>query len=142
MPLHLNVITPERTVMKDQPAELVVVPGQEGELGFEEGHSLLLASLRVGRIRIFPQGMDAGEEVILAIGGGFVEVSPRRVLVLAESAEKPDDIDTERARLALARAEKLLREKPEGLNLTRAQTALARARNRLQVAGQAHSDTA
>jgi F-type H+-transporting ATPase subunit epsilon len=136
MPLRVDIVTPDRVVVDGQPAELVVVPGEEGDLGFEEGHALLLASLRVGRIRIFPKGPDAGEEQVLATSGGFVEVWPDRVVVLAGSVEKREEIDTERARQALRRAEKLLEGKPEGIDVARAKAALARARNRLQVAGQ------
>ena len=136
MPLRVDIVTPDRTVLQGHPAELVVVPGEEGDLGFEEGHALLLASLRVGRIRIFPKGPEAGEEQVLAAGGGFVEVWPERVLVLAESAEKREEIDTQRASQALERAEKLLEAKPDGINLARARAALARAQNRLQVASQ------
>lgn len=141
MALRVDIITPSSVVLKDQPAELVVVPAEEGDMGFEEGHALLLAALRMGQIRIFAGAPGSGEEQRLAISGGFVEVWPDRVLVLAESAEKREQIEMERAKQALERARKLLQGKTEEIDVARAKAARARAENRLLVAHQEKSST-
>jgi F-type H+-transporting ATPase subunit epsilon len=126
----LEIITRQRSVLKSEATE-VIVPGTEGYLGIWAGHAPLLTALQVGVVQIrFPEG---GRERV-AITGGFVEVTPQKVIILAESAEKAEEIDRARAESALRRAEERLQagDFPE-VDSQRAREALARAMNRLNV---------
>ncbi len=136
MPLQVDIVTPDKVLLKNEQAEMVTVPAEEGEMGFEEGHALLLATLKIGQVRIFTDDPRRSSPQRLATSRGFVEVSPERVLVLAESAERADQIDVTRARGARDRAQSRLDIRPEALDVARAEAALQRALNRLQVARQ------
>lgn len=129
--LDLHVVTPERQVVREQAYE-VQVPGLGGYLGILPGHAPLLSELQAGALS-YRQGNHWS---YLTIFGGFVEVLPERVIVLAESSEREEEIDVERAREAQNRAEERLRRvnDPE-IDFARAQAALERALIRLQVAG-------
>ena len=113
------------------PAVSLVAPGVDGYFGVLAGHAPLIAALGIGELDITSPD---GTELAIAIEGGFVEVTPDRVEILADAAELAEDIDIERARLAAQRAEELLREKSTDVNFDRAQLALLRALNRLRVA--------
>ena len=131
MPLTLEVATPTRLVVADTVDE-VVLPGSEGYFGVLPGHAALLATLGVGELMY---RKDA-TQYRLALTGGFAEVRNDKVIVLAENAERPDEIDRERAQRARDRAERRLAGR-EGIDIdfARAQAALMRALIRLQVAG-------
>ena len=131
MPLTLEVATPTRLVVADTVDE-VVLPGSEGYFGVLAGHAALLATLGVGELMY---RKDA-TQYHLALTGGFAEVRNDKVIVLAENAERPDEIDRERAQRARDRAERRLAGR-EGIDIdfARAQAALMRALIRLQVAG-------
>ena len=126
--LTLEVVTPERAVVRESVAE-VQLPGRAGYLGILPGHTPLLTRLATGALS-YRQGAQTRR---LAVSGGFAEVLPDRVIVLADAAERADEIDSARARAALAAAEKQLSGGP-GTDWEAVQQAIARARTRLEVA--------
>lgn len=128
--IHLTIVTPERKLV-DQEVDEVVLPGTEGYLGVMEGHAPFLTTLRVGRIE-YRRG---GETSYLSVAWGFVEVLPKSVRVLADVAERAEDIDVERATEARGRAEERMRSGGD-IDWDRARAALEKAVVRLQVAGQ------
>jgi len=128
--LRLELATPTRLVVSEA-ADEVVVPGLDGYFGVLPGHAPLLALVGVGEM-MFRQGRD---ERYLAVSGGFAEVGPDRVTLLADTAERAEEIDPERARAAQGRAEERLGARGgEETDYPRALQALARARTRVQVA--------
>ncbi|BAB07472.1 F0F1 ATP synthase subunit epsilon [Halalkalibacterium halodurans] len=129
--LHVNVVTPDGKVYEGD-VDMVSVKTVEGELGILPRHIPLVAPLTVGAVRL-----KKGSTVdLVAVSGGFVEVRPDQVTILAEAAELPSDIDVERARSAKERAEKRLQQaKQENIDFKRAELSLRRATNRLDVAG-------
>lgn len=127
--IQLEVVTPERLVVNDT-AEYIEIPGKTGYLGVLPGHAPLITELAVGEIS-YRTGSDTKR---LAVAWGFAEVLPEKVTILAETAEKAEDIDTARAEAAKKRAEaELQKAGPEGNK--EAQDALQRATARLDVAG-------
>ena len=129
--LKLEVATPTRLVVSGE-ADEVVVPGSEGSFGVLPGHAPLLSLVGTGEV-MYRSGRD---EHYLAVSGGFAEVGPTHVTILAESAERPEEIDVTRARAAVERAEQRLRSPAvEETNVDRALASFARARARLQTAG-------
>ncbi len=130
--VHLEVVTPDKSVVSDE-AQIVVAPGAYGEFGVLPGHTTFLTTLQLGMIRYKDQG---GSERIVFVNGGFAEVKLNTVTVLAESAERRRDIDVERAKAAVKRAEQRLAEasRREDVDFRRAQAALQRALARLKVA--------
>lgn len=131
--INLEVVTPDKSVVSDE-AQMVVAPGEYGEFGVLPGHTTFLTTLQVGMIRYKDQG---GNERIVFVNGGFAEVMLNTVTVLAESAERRKDIDVERARAAVKRAEERLAEasRKEDVDFQRAQAALQRAIARLKITG-------
>lgn len=128
--LKLELATPTRLVVSET-ADEVVVPGVGGYLGVLPGHAALLTLVGVGEV-MYRTGR---EERCLAVSGGFAEVGPERVTILAETAERPGEIDVGRARSARERAERRLGSRgDEETDFPRAQAALARAQARFQVA--------
>ncbi len=128
--LFLEVVTPQKAIVSEE-VEIVVAPGSEGEFGALKGHTTFLTSLKTGSLRY----KDAtGKERFLFINGGFAEVLPDKVTILAESAERRQSIDVARAMEAKERAEKRLAAKTADLDLVRAEAALRRALYRLQIA--------
>lgn len=131
--LDLEVVTPERQIVREQVHE-VQVPGKGGYLGILPGHAPLLSELQMGELS-YRQG---AHWTFLAVFWGFVEVLPDRVIVLAETAERGEEISVERAQAAQERAqERLKRVTDPDIDLRRAQISLQRALIRLQVAGKA-----
>ena len=131
MPLSLEIATPSRLVVAETVDE-VVVPGSQGYFGVLAGHAPLLATLGIGELT-YRQGTS---QMHLALTGGFAEVRNDKVIVLAENAERPDEIDRERAQRSRERAERRLSGRDAGdVDFARAQAALARALIRLQAAG-------
>lgn len=125
--LLLQVVTPERAVIHEEVDE-VLLPGSQGYLGVLPGHTPLLTSLKIGEIK-YRKGTKTS---FLAVFWGFVEILPDKVTVLAELAERPDEIDVASAQEAKSRAEKMLRE-PEN-DYKKALAALEQALVRIQVA--------
>jgi len=101
--LQLEVVTPERRVLSEQ-VNSVTVPGRSGEMGILPGHAPLISELRTGVLSY----NEDGTVFQLHVSGGFVEVTDDRVSVLAEIAERPEEIDAARARQARERTEKQL----------------------------------
>jgi len=130
MPLHLEIVTPERLAYEDE-GDMVLVPGIEGELGILPHHTPLVSLLGVGELQI----RKGAEEESFAIAGGFLQVRPDKVVVMAETAEIDADIDLERAQRARAEAEKALESgHADGADLTAARAELQRALVRIHVA--------
>ncbi|MCB0154030.1 MAG: F0F1 ATP synthase subunit epsilon [Anaerolineae bacterium] len=130
--LHLEIVTIERKIFDDQVA-MVIAPGSEGVLGILPRHTPLLTALTFGELQI---KRDGQEDQYLAIGGGFMEVQPNHVVVLADSAESVEQIDIERAEAARRRAQELLEQaaKNEEVDFARAEAALRRSITRIKVA--------
>ncbi|MFA6149384.1 MAG: F0F1 ATP synthase subunit epsilon [bacterium] len=103
--IRLELVTPERLVSSEDVDE-VILPGYEGEFGVLPEHTQLLAILNIGIMRY----RKAGAMNTIALGGGFAEVTPERVVVMADTAERADEIDVERAQRARDRAEARLKE--------------------------------
>jgi F-type H+-transporting ATPase subunit epsilon len=136
MPLQLEIVTPERLAYSDT-VDQVVVPGSEGELGILPHHAPLIAMLGVGELRI----KKAGAEESFAIAGGFVQVRPDKVVVMAEMADMAADIDLERAHEARREAERALETGyVEGADLVAARAALQQALLRIRVAERRHRE--
>jgi F-type H+-transporting ATPase subunit epsilon len=126
----LQVVTPQRLVVREE-VDYVLLPGSEGYLGALPGHTPLLTSLKIGVIEYRTGTVSK----YLAVSWGFVEILPDKVTVLADLAEKAEEIDVERARRAQERAQATLRN-PDA-NFLLQQTALEKALVRLQVASKA-----
>lgn len=127
--LKLDIVTVERRVYSEE-VDSVTAPGIEGEIGILPRHAPLMTALQVGELRI-----RKGDQVEhFAISGGFMEVRPDRVIVLADTAEHAEEIDIARAEEARRRAEKRLEEGPPPEELSRIEGALRRSRVRLKVA--------
>jgi F-type H+-transporting ATPase subunit epsilon len=129
----LEIVTPERKVY-GQDVEMIIVRGAEGELGILPHHIPLVTPLEIGLLQIKKNGATE----IIAVSGGFMEVRKNKVVILAETAEFPSEIDVERALAAQQRAEKRLQTKRDDVDHRRAELALQRALNRMKVAKKEH----
>ena len=134
MPIHLEIATAERTVMSDD-VDQINAPGAAGRMGVLPRHEPLLTSLIPGELSIIKNG----ERTPFAISGGFMEVLPDRVTILADTAERADEIDEARADAARKRAEELLRERRSEQDMIMAEAQLRRAMVRLRVARLRHA---
>ncbi|MEK7496340.1 MAG: ATP synthase F1 subunit epsilon [Patescibacteria group bacterium] len=108
--LKFQIITPERVVFEAPEVEAVSLPTKMGEITILPDHLPLVASLVAGETRV----KVSGKEILMAVSGGFIEVKPGEVVVLADSAERAEEIDITRAEEARGRAEKLMQEKKFG----------------------------
>ena len=127
-PFALEVITPERTVLSAQVVS-VGAPGIEGGFQVLFAHAPMLSALETGRVTV---RLADGTEQIFATSGGFLEVRDNKVLLLLETAERPQDIDVQRAEAARDRAKERLAHRTADLDVVRAEGALQRALNRLR----------
>jgi F-type H+-transporting ATPase subunit epsilon len=128
--LKLEIVTAERIVYSGE-VDQVIAPGVEGQLGILPHHAPLMTMLQAGEL----VAKKGGNDEIMAISGGFIEVRPDRVIVLADAAERAEEIDITRAEAARKRAEDRLRDrKAIGLDEATAEAALKRAIARLSVA--------
>jgi F-type H+-transporting ATPase subunit epsilon len=127
--LQLEIVTPERLVEKDTVSE-VQIPGKDGYLGILPGHAPLITELGVGEIRYRGDGM----EYRLAVAWGFAEVLPNKVTILAETAERANEIDLPRAQKAKQAAEQRLHNADDEETTDKALNQLARAETRIAVA--------
>jgi F-type H+-transporting ATPase subunit epsilon len=125
----LEVVTPEKTVLSEM-VDIVVAPGEEGEFGVLPNHIPFLTKLKVGELRF----RIGNATRYVAIMGGFAEVLPDHVTVLATAAEEATQIDVVRAKAARERAERRLKEAKDRFEFTRAQAAIQRAIARLRIA--------
>jgi len=127
--IRLDIVTAEGVVYSEE-VDVVVAPGIEGQLGILPHHAPLMTTLQVGELRV----RKGGEEFSLAISGGFLEVRPDRVIVLADAAERSEEIDIARAEEAKRRAQEQLSRQPPAVDAARAEAALRRSLARLKVA--------
>ena len=132
--IALEIVTPDRSILKEQVDE-VVLPGSEGYFGVLPGHAPLVATLHVGEMWY----RTAQDTHYLSVAFGFVEVLPDRVTVLAQIAERAEDIDIGRAEAALTRAEQRVSIPTVDIDFERARIALMKSLARLQVAGRART---
>jgi F-type H+-transporting ATPase subunit epsilon len=126
---QLEIVTPEKKVVDTQ-AEEAQIPGKNGYLGILPGHAPLITELAVGEITY----RESSGEQRLAVAWGFAEVLPDKVTILAETAERPSEINVERARKSKERAEQRLTSGDTEVDVDRALDALQRAETRLDVA--------
>ena len=126
--IRLDVVSAERVVYSDD-VDLVVAPGTDGELGILPHHAPLMTTLEAGELRI----KKGGEEFHLAISGGFLEVRPDRVIILADAAERVEEIDIARAEAARRRAEEQLQRQLSKAEAASVEAALRRSLTRLRV---------
>lgn len=129
MPLQLEIVSPERRAYADE-VDMVIVPGADGELGILPHHTQLISALGIGELRI----KKGGTEQILFISGGFVEVRPDKVVVMADLAEHSDEIDEQRAIDARKRAEAELEQARDPVDIARVRAALQTALMRERIA--------
>jgi F-type H+-transporting ATPase subunit epsilon len=132
--LEFEIVTPEKLVVRDV-AEEMQIPGKSGYLGILPGHAPLITELAVGEISY----KNSGYTHRIAVAWGFAEVLPDKVTILAETAERADEIDVKRAQEAKQRAEERLRSNNPETDYNRAQIALERAEARLDVASKGKS---
>jgi F-type H+-transporting ATPase subunit epsilon len=125
----LDIVTPERVIYSDQ-VDAVNAPGIEGELGILPHHCPLITLLQPGEINI----KKSGEEILIAVAGGFLEVRPDRVIILADLAERDDEVDALKVEEAKQQAEKELRENQVSVvDKAKAEAALRHAINCLKI---------
>jgi F-type H+-transporting ATPase subunit epsilon len=126
--IKLEVVTPEKSIVSEE-AQIVMAPGSEGEFGVLIGHTPFLTTLKTGTVHYTAAD---GKQRFVFVSGGFAEALPDKVTVLAESAERRRDIDTDRAKAAMERAQSRLdREQDEDIDFLRAKAALERAIHRI-----------
>ena len=136
MPIQLEIVTPERLAYSDE-VDSVVLPGSEGEMGVLPHHAPLVSTLGIGELRI----RKGGAEESFAIVGGFVQVLPDQVVVMAETADMASEIDLEKAQEARREAERALESGyHEAADLSAARAALQQALLRIRVAERRHRE--
>jgi F-type H+-transporting ATPase subunit epsilon len=136
VPLKLEIVTPERLAYSDD-VDAVTLPGSEGELGVLPHHAPLITTLGAGELTI----RKGGTEEHFAVFGGFLQVRPDRVVVMAETADLASDIDLERAQEARREAERALETGyHEGADLSAARAALQQALTRIRIAERRHRE--
>ncbi|GEL77245.1 F0F1 ATP synthase subunit epsilon [Tenuibacillus multivorans] len=126
--LNVSVVTPDGPALEGS-YEMVSCRAESGELGILPDHIPLVAPLTISAVRLKKEGQTE----YLAVTGGFVEVRPDHVTILAQAAEQPSDIDVDRAKQAKERAEQRMNQKAEDIDFKRAELALQRAINRIDV---------
>lgn len=129
MGLTLEIVTAERFVYSEE-VDILVAPGVEGELGILPSHSPLLTIMQPGEIRVDKDG----EQTHIAVSGGFLEVIGNKATILADTAERSEEIDEARAELALKRARDRVASAEPQIDLQRALMSIRRSRSRLKVA--------
>jgi F-type H+-transporting ATPase subunit epsilon len=128
--IKLEVVTPEKSIVSEE-AQIVMAPGAEGEFGVLIGHTPFLTTLKTGTVHYTAAD---GKQRFVFVSGGFAEALPDKVTVLAESAERRRDIDADRAKAAVERAQSRLdREQDKDIDFLRAKAALERALHRISL---------
>jgi F-type H+-transporting ATPase subunit epsilon len=136
MPLLLEIVTPEKLAYSDE-VDSVQLPGSEGELGVLPHHAPLISTLGAGELRL----RKGGQEESFAIVGGFLQVLPDKVVVMAETADMASEIDLEKAQEARRKAEQVLESGfVEGADLAAARAALQASLIRIRVAERRHRE--
>lgn len=134
MGLRLEIVTPERLLFSGE-VDSVLLPGAEGELGILPRHAPLMTALTIGEL-VARRGQ---EELLFAIHGGFAQVLPDRVIVLADVGERAEEVDAQRAERARREAEELLKKEPPPETRAEALMALRKAQLRLKIARRRHA---
>jgi F-type H+-transporting ATPase subunit epsilon len=129
MPLNLQIVTPERVVFEEGDVASVTITGSQGEMTILPSHAPLMTELRPGPL-VFRKGND---EVDVALSGGFLEVREDKVVVLADTAERSDEIDQARAEEARRRAQEQLASREGEMDIALVMAAMERAQARLRV---------
>lgn len=129
--IRLDIVTPERIVYSED-VNMVIARATDGDIGVLPGHAPLVAGMDVWPLRV----LEGEGERQISVCGGFIEVKPEKVTVLASCAELPEDIDVKRAEAAKSRAESRIKEAAPDVDMARAEAALRRAIVRLRVADQ------
>lgn len=129
MPIHLEIVTAERVILSDD-VDQINAPTKDGRVGILPRHAPLLTVLDVGELDI----IKGGERTEYALSGGFMEVLPNRVTILADTVERADEIDEARAERARQRAEERVRQQQSDQDMALAEAELRRAMIRLKVA--------
>ena len=124
----LEIVTAERVVSSDD-VEILVAPGIDGELAILPHHAPLLTVLKPGEIRVVKDGQDT----YIAVSGGFMEVMPAKVTILADTAERVEEIDIERAEAALRQARESVAAAPAAADLDRALASIRKSQARINV---------
>lgn len=127
---HLEIVTPKKVILSTIVSSFTA-PGVMGGFQVLKSHAPLLSAISIGEVKVIDEG---GTETRFATSGGFVEVRENKVVMLAETAERADEIDVKRAEAARDRAKKRLEEKRIEIDLERVKISLNRATNRLKVA--------
>jgi F-type H+-transporting ATPase subunit epsilon len=127
--LDVEIVTGERVVFEDHDVDMVIAPGGAGVLGILPQHAPLITTLAFGELRI----KKGNDEQSILVYGGFMEVDDNKVLILADSAERAEEVDVERAEAARRRAEESIAGRQSTMNLEEAQATLRRANLRLQI---------
>jgi len=130
--LHLQIVTPDKQLVRDE-ADQVQIPGKSGYLGILPGHAPLITELMIGELSY----SHGGTTYYFAVSWGFAEVLPDKVTILADVAERAEDIDVKRAQEAKERAEEALQRAAADLDFDATLYALRRAEVRLEVAARA-----
>jgi F-type H+-transporting ATPase subunit epsilon len=130
VPLSLQIITPERVLFEEEDVASVTITGSQGELTILPSHAPLMTELRPGPL-VFRKG---GDEVDVALSGGFLEVREDKVVVLADTAERSDEIDLARAEEARKRAQEMLASREGEMDIAAVMASMERAQARLRVA--------
>jgi F-type H+-transporting ATPase subunit epsilon len=130
--LRVDIVTAEKVVFSEEDVDRLIVPGIEGELGVLPLHAPLLTSIQPGVLRV----VKGEEETTMAITGGFIEVRENRITILADAAERGEDIDLARVEEARRRAEERLASREATIDIVKAEMALKRALVRLKAAEQ------
>lgn len=126
--LHVSIVTPDGPVY-DSEVDMLSTKAESGELGILPGHVPMVAPLQIGAVRL-----NRGSKTdYVAVSGGFLEVQPDKVTILAKTAERAENIDISRAEEAKVRAEKLIQGNQDDVDFKRAELALKRAMNRIKV---------
>ena len=127
--LSVEIVTGERVVLSESDVDMVIAPGGDGALGILPNHAPLISTLSAGELRV----KKGGKEQSIVVFGGFIEVTPDKVIVLADSAEHLEEIDVERAEAARKQAEDAIRNRGETVEIDEALAALRRANLRLNL---------
>lgn len=127
--IRLEIVTPERSVF-DRDVSMVIARATDGDLGILPGHAPLIAGLDIAPLRVKTED----DEIQISVSGGFIEVQPEKITLLAATAETAEEIDVKRAAEAKERAENRLKSGAADIDFSRAEIALKRALVRLSVA--------
>ncbi len=128
-PMRLEIVTAERLIYSEE-VDILVAPGEAGELAILPRHAPLLTGLRPGEIRV----VKGNEDSYIAVSGGFLEVMANKVTILADTAEHAEEINEERAEEALRRAEERIASHPADMDLEQTMASMRRSQARLKVA--------